>query len=49
MAAAAAVEVVVRAVGYKNSSSHADTLDDTLGRDKRITHSYTAQHAAWPR
>lgn len=47
--AAGAVEVVVRAVGYKNSSSHADTLDDTLGRDKRITHSYTAQHAAWTR
>ena len=47
--AAALVEVVVRAVGYKNSRSHADTLDDTLSRDKRITHSYTAQHAAWPR
>lgn len=47
--AAAAVEVVVRAVGYKNSSSHADTLDDTLGSDKRITHCYSAQRAVWPR
>lgn len=49
MAAAAAVEVVVRAVGYKNSSSHADPLGDTLGLDKRMTHSYTALHAAWSR
>ncbi|AWP00201.1 putative neuronal tyrosine-phosphorylated phosphoinositide-3-kinase adapter 1 [Scophthalmus maximus] len=47
--AAAVSEVVVRAVRYKNSSSHADTLDDTLSRDKRITHSYAARHAAWPR
>lgn len=47
--AAAAVEVVVRAVGYKNSSTRADTQDDTLGRDKRIPHSYKAQHAARPR
>ena len=47
--AEAAVEVVVRAVEYKNSSSHADTLDDTLGHDKRITRGYTAQYAAWPR
>lgn len=41
MAAAAAVKVVVRAAGYKNRSSHADPLDDTLSRDKRITHSLT--------
>lgn len=33
----AAAEVVVRAVGYKNSRSHADPVDDTLGRDKRTT------------
>lgn len=36
-AAAAAIEVVVTAVGYKNSRSHADPLDDTLGCDKRST------------
>lgn len=40
-AAVAAVEVVVTAVEYKNSRSHADPLDDTLGCDKRSTSRFT--------